>query len=68
MTSGGILPMSAKSVLDYQEMAYAKTVIDYNDHVLKGGIKPCLADRFAQTAQSFNDQVCHYLLHRLKNR
>lgn len=56
MTSGGILPMSAKSVLDYQEMAYAKTVIDYNDHVLKGGIKPCLADRFAQTAQSFNDQ------------
>jgi hypothetical protein len=51
--------MSAKSVLDYQLMAYVKTVIDYNDYVLKHGIKPYLADRFAQIAQSFHDQVCH---------
>lgn len=52
-----MLPLSTKSVLDFQEMAYVKTVMDYNDQILKGGIKPSLADRFAQTAMSFNDQV-----------
>lgn len=56
-TSVGSLPMSSKSVLDFQEMAYVKTVMEYNDQVLKGGIKPSLADRFAQTAAVFNDQV-----------
>lgn len=46
-----------RSVLDHQEMAYVKTVMDYNDQIIKGGIKPCLAERFAQTAMSFNDKV-----------
>lgn len=64
MTSGGMLPTFSKSVLDFQEMAYVKTVIDYIDQILKGGIKPSLADKFAQTAQAFNDQVsfCYDLL------
>ena len=57
MTSGGMLPISSKSVLDFQEMAYVKAVMEYNDQVLKGGIKPSLADKFSQTAQAFNDQV-----------
>ena len=57
MTSRGMMSVSTRSVLDHQEMAYVKTVMDYNDQVLKGGIKPCLAERFAQTAQAFNDKV-----------
>ena len=58
MTSGGMLPLSSsKSVLDHQEMAYVKTVMDYNDKILKGAIKPNLAKKFAETARSFNDQV-----------
>lgn len=57
MTSGGMLPVSSKSVLDHQEMAYVKTVMDFNDKLLKGSIKPCLARKFAETAQAFNDQV-----------
>lgn len=57
MTSGGMLPISSKSVLDFQEMAYVKAVMEYNDQTLKGGIKPSLAEKFAQTAQAFNDQV-----------
>ena len=47
-----------RSVLDHQEMAYVKTAMEYNDQVIKGGIKPCLAERFAQTAKGFNDKVC----------
>lgn len=53
--------MLTRSVLDHQEMAYVKTVMDYNDQVIKGGIKPCLAERFAQTAQSFNDKVYEFI-------
>ena len=60
MTSGGMLPTFSKSVLDYQEMAYVKAVIEYNDQILKGGIKPSLAEKFAQTAQAFNDQVNYF--------
>ena len=52
-----MLPISSKSVLDFQEMAYVKAVMEYNDQTLKGGIKPSLAEKFAQTAQAFNDQV-----------
>lgn len=52
-----MLPISSKSVLDFQEMAYVKAVMEYNDQILKGGIKPSLADKFSQTAQAFNDQV-----------
>lgn len=56
MTSGGMLPISSRSVLDHQEMAYVKAVMEYNDQTLKGGIKPSLAEKFSQTAQAFNDQ------------
>lgn len=56
-----MLPTFSKSVLDYQEMAYVKTVIEYNDQILKGGIKPSLAEKFSQTAQAFNDQVIYVI-------
>lgn len=53
-----MLPVSSRSVLDHQEMAYVKTVMEYNDKVLKGGsIKPSLASKFAEAARFFNDQV-----------
>jgi len=56
MTSGGMMSILTRSVLDHQEMAYVKTAMEYNDQVIKGGIKPCLAERFAQTAKGFNDK------------
>ena len=49
--------MSTESALDFQAMAYVKTVVEYNNQVLKGGLKPNLAERFAQTAATFNDRV-----------
>ncbi len=52
-----MLPVSSRSVLDHQEMAYVKSVMEYNDKVLKGGISPSLASKFAEAARFFNDQV-----------
>ena len=56
-TLGGCLPISTRSVLDHHEMAYVKVVIEYNDQVLRGGIKPSFADRFSDAAKAMNDQV-----------
>lgn len=55
-TLGGCLPISTRSVLDHHEMAYVKVVIEYNDQVLRGGIKPSFADRFSDAAKAMNDQ------------
>ncbi|KDR10998.1 nuclear pore complex protein Nup93-like [Zootermopsis nevadensis] len=45
-----------RSLLDNQEMAYAKQVIDYNKVVVQGIIRPSLVDKFSQVAESLNDK------------
>jgi nuclear pore complex protein Nup93 len=46
-----------RSLLDNQEMAYAKQVTDYNKVVVQGVIRPSLVDKFSQVADSLNDKV-----------
>ena len=46
-----------RSLLDNQEMAYAKQVTDYNKIVVQGVIRPSLVDKFSQVADSLNDKV-----------
>lgn len=45
-----------RSLLDDQEMAYAKQVTDYNKVVVQGVIRPSLVDKFSQVADSLNDK------------
>ncbi|XP_069674985.1 nuclear pore complex protein Nup93-like [Periplaneta americana] len=45
-----------RSLLDNQEMAYAKQVIDYNKIVVQGVIRPSLVEKFSQVADSLNDK------------
>lgn len=44
-----------KSSLDFQEMAYAREVYEYNKLVIEGALRPSLIQRFAKVAQKFND-------------
>lgn len=39
------------------EMAYAKEVIDYNNRVIQGAVRPQLVQKFASAAESFNNLV-----------
>jgi nuclear pore complex protein Nup93 len=48
-----------RSLLDNQEMAYAKQVTDYNKVVVQGVIRPSLVDKFSQVAESLNDKVLY---------
>ena len=50
-----VLP--ANSRLDHMEMAYAKEVIDYNNRVIQGVVRPQLVRKFANAAESFNNLV-----------
>ena len=43
-------------MLNNQEMAYAKQVVDYNKNVVQGMIRPSLVDKFSQVAETLNDQ------------
>jgi hypothetical protein len=52
---------AVRSLLDNQEMAYAKQVIEYNKVVVQGVIRPSLVDKFSQVADSLNDKVQYYL-------
>lgn len=47
----------ANSRLDHMEMAYAKEVIDYNNRVIQGVVRPQLVRKFANAAESFNNLV-----------
>ncbi|KAJ9579367.1 hypothetical protein L9F63_024525, partial [Diploptera punctata] len=44
-----------RSSLGNQEMAYAKQVVDYNQTVVQGVIRPSLVDKFSQVADYLND-------------
>jgi nuclear pore complex protein Nup93 len=46
-----------RSLLDNQEMAYAKQVTDYNKVVVQGVIRPSLVDKFSQVADTLSDKV-----------
>jgi len=45
-----------RSNLDHIEMAYARQVFVYNEHVIEKGILPSLVDMFLEVAQNINDQ------------
>jgi len=47
----------ARSQLDYQEMAYAKEVVAYNNLIVRGAVRPQLVDKFAKAAEAFNNAV-----------
>lgn len=38
-------------------MAYAKEVIDYNNRIIQGVVRPQLVQKFATAAESFNNLV-----------
>ncbi|RZF45349.1 hypothetical protein LSTR_LSTR002792 [Laodelphax striatellus] len=46
----------AKSCLDQQEMAYAQCIIEYNQAVIEGTVRPNLIKSFSNVATNFNDQ------------
>ncbi|GFR90684.1 nuclear pore complex protein Nup93 [Elysia marginata] len=45
-----------RSSLDHAEMAYARQVFVYNEHVIENGILPSLTDMFAEVANKIGDQ------------
>ncbi|XP_005108355.1 nuclear pore complex protein Nup93 [Aplysia californica] len=45
-----------RSSLDHIEMAYARQVFVYNEHVIENGILPSLVDMFLEVAHKINDQ------------
>ncbi|KAH9515701.1 Nucleoporin nup93 [Bulinus truncatus] len=45
-----------RSSLDHIEMAYAREVFIYNEHVIEGGILPSLVDLFVKVANNIGDQ------------
>lgn len=47
----------AKSMLNQQEMAYAKEVAEYNKAVMTGLVQTNLINNFYSISQSFNDKV-----------
>ena len=50
------LRSGVRSLLNNQEMAYAKQVIEYNQTVVQGVIRPSLVDKFSQVADTLNDK------------
>ena len=42
-------------------MAYVKVVIDYNDQILHGGIKPSFANQFLEASKTMNEQVYFFI-------
>lgn len=48
------------SMLDNQEMAYAKLVHNHNKIVMQGSKRPSLIQKFATVADEFNDQVYNF--------
>lgn len=46
------------SMLDNQEMAYAKQVHQHNKIVMQGAKRPSLVQKFSIVADEFNDQAC----------
>ena len=49
--------LSAYSTLSNEEMVYARVVAEFNDVVIRGGVKPSLAEKFAKAVTTFGDQV-----------
>ncbi len=49
--------MHGRSAMDNTEMAYARQVYIYNDHVIQGGVLPSLTEMFSQVAQTLDDKV-----------
>ena len=49
--------MHGRSAMDNTEMAYARQVYIYNDHVIQGGVLPSLVEMFSQVAQTMDDKV-----------
>ncbi|KAK3777041.1 hypothetical protein RRG08_008893 [Elysia crispata] len=45
-----------RSSLDHAEMAYARQVFVYNEHVIENGILPSLIDMFAEVANNIGEQ------------
>lgn len=54
-TLADVAPVHSR--LDHMEMAYAKEVIDYNNRVIQGAVRPQLVQKFASAAESFNNLV-----------
>ncbi|KAK3908994.1 Nuclear pore complex protein Nup93 [Frankliniella fusca] len=52
-TVADVAPVHSR--LDHMEVAYAKEVIDYNDRVIQGAVRPQLVNKFAKAAESFNN-------------
>lgn len=46
-----------KSILNNQEMAYVKEVLDYNKLIIEGALRPNLVQKFTNIAAGFNDAV-----------
>lgn len=51
---------SVKSMLNQQEIAYAKEVNEYNKAIMTGLTQPNLLDNFYNVAKTFNDKVRRY--------
>nr|CAD7411710.1 unnamed protein product [Timema cristinae] len=49
---GGVL----KSLLDSQEMAYAKEIITYNRFIIQGTVRPSLVQKLSEVADSLNNK------------
>ena len=49
--------IQGRSAMDNIEMAYARQVYIYNDHVIQGGVLPKLGDKLAEAAETFDDKV-----------
>ena len=49
--------MPGRSAMDNVEMAYARQVYIYNDHVIQGGIQPSLVEMFSEVAEKIDDKV-----------
>lgn len=60
-TLADVAPVHSR--LDHMEMAYAKEVIDYNNRIIQGVVRPLLVQKFATAAESFNNLVmCLFFL------
>ncbi len=54
---GDSISMHGRSAMDNTEMAYARQVYVYYDHVIQGGVLPSLTEMFSQVAQTMDDKV-----------
>jgi len=48
--------MQGRSAMDNVEMAYARQVYMYNEHVISGGVLPSLSDMLAEVGETLDDK------------